>query len=263
MSLTINDIRPLVENLNRKGSDSIPPPARLSGYLKTHAPSFMGLVKIEDATLFITASIEMWQRAINSLILSIVWSDVSRSWAVVTAYYSSHYMIRAFAHLYGYYSLNKVATVELSKSRKGFQIVKGKAHREHEYYWNVVSDQLKNRLFGNNIEQIHRGYASYQDHLDRFKVFNSESIPNSDELKMKIGIIADLPYKPLDDTQIPDLTTLQCLSYKRICFYRNWFETNFESSRYWKSLRTPKWWAGIMVYKEDGQQLSSLADINR
>lgn len=263
MSLTINEISPLIQKLDSKRSDSIPKPASLSKYLRTFKPAFSGLVEINDATLFISAAMEMWQRSINSLILSVAWSDVSRTWGVVTAYYSSHYMIRAFAHLHGYYSLHKEASIELSKNVKGFQITCGKRRNEHEYYWKAVSDlKLNEKLFGKNTEQVHRGFASYQDHLHDFKKLDKKSIPNLAEVQMKVATIADLPYNPLDDSKIPDLTTIQCLSYQRICFYRNWFESKFGSSKYWKSLRTPQWCASVMSYKTSTPQ-SSLANMER
>src|SRR4051812_48924126 len=51
----------------------------------------------KDATNFATASVEIWHRAIHSLLISIALKKDSPVWAAVAGYYASHYTFRAAA----------------------------------------------------------------------------------------------------------------------------------------------------------------------
>lgn len=53
--------------------------------------------------LFASASVEMWQRAVHSFLWSVALTDRSPIWASVSGYYASHFVMRAFAHSFGFF----------------------------------------------------------------------------------------------------------------------------------------------------------------
>src|SRR5207302_46596 len=58
-----------------------------------------------EVVLFATGAVEMWRRALYTLILAAMLQDVNVSWGCVAGYYASHYCVRAFAQLFGYFAV--------------------------------------------------------------------------------------------------------------------------------------------------------------
>jgi hypothetical protein len=101
------------------------------------------LVTSSIIRLFATASIEMWLRSVHSFLVSASLTDASPMWASISGYYSSHYIMRAIAHLLGLFHLrDRRLTVTLSPSASGFicQFRQGKRFHEHSYYWEKVKE---------------------------------------------------------------------------------------------------------------------------
>src|ERR1039458_6145004 len=57
------------------------------------------------ATMFSTAGVNSWMRSVHSFLVSAALTDVSPIWASVAGYYSSHYSVRAIAHVLGFFQL--------------------------------------------------------------------------------------------------------------------------------------------------------------
>jgi hypothetical protein len=103
----------------------------------------------QDATNFATASIEIWHRAVHSLLISIALKKDSPVWAAITGYYASHYTFRAAAHLLGFFSLHAAkCTIEINgPTGPYFGAVVKKRKREHDWYRDKVSNS---NLFGSD-----------------------------------------------------------------------------------------------------------------
>src|SRR6516162_3242045 len=88
---------------NKSAANAFPAPRTLANVLKSRCKPFnVGIVaaKAPDLPIFATAAVEMWLRGIHSFLISASLTEASPIWASVAGYYSSHYSVRAFAHLF-------------------------------------------------------------------------------------------------------------------------------------------------------------------
>src|SRR5687767_3491390 len=97
------------QSLNRRPAEkSFPAPYSLARTLESLVPA-KGVAAVQVSqqvpTLFATAAVEMWLRAVHTFLISASLTDVSPIWCSVSGYYSSHYSVRAFAHLLGFFQL--------------------------------------------------------------------------------------------------------------------------------------------------------------
>ncbi len=234
-----------IENLKRKAGNEIIVP-----------------IDITCLRLFMTASIDMWHRAINCFLISVAAKDNNDPWAGVSGYYSSHYVMRAFNYLFCELNSN-IGVYELKQSKSGYYLHRKnkKRKQEHLYCWNVVFAKFKNPLFYactqvDKNDQGHRNFASYMDHLNPL-----ESVLNVDnhELSLRIGRISHITPTPPDKNFYPQLDNVQSMAFNRIIFYKNWMDQNIgPTTNYWSIHRDPKWCRGVMEYDANWPTLSDL-----
>ena len=104
-----NHIKIIFDLLIRGGrADILASPGSLASRLNVivdEAESEEEPVTPREIRMFATAAVEMWLRGIHSFLISAASTRVSPVWASISGYYASHYTIRAFAHLLGYFQL--------------------------------------------------------------------------------------------------------------------------------------------------------------
>lgn len=211
--------------------------------------------------LFASASVEMWLRAVHSFLISSSLTNVSHLWASVAGYYSSHYTIRAFAHLLGIYQLRtRQYTVILKPSNSGFVCqFSQKRNKEHSFYWRMVKEDkwfFNDELFSFNEEDLnisdasHRNFATYIDHLNNFSSFNPL---NFDELKQRIDFISKMKvssYQIPNKEKYPDVEAVQIIAYHRLVYYRELIDEFIGTkSNFWNVHRNPNWCRDIINFQ--------------
>lgn len=227
-------------------------------------------VKPALTALFATASVEMWHRSIHSLLISCSVSKTSPIWASVAGYYSSHYTVRAFSHLFGYYTLFKKGCMQVRLDGKfSCELAKKKPKTEHQEYWGYLKKMkpfLEDPVFSeNNIMNIsvddrrenghdayHRGKANYVDHVNNFVNFTPLS---EDYLITRISYIAEsiteTPSLP-NEFKYPDLDAVQLIAYARLITFRRFMDTILLSkinSNFWAYQRNPEWCSKYINYQ--------------
>ena len=217
--------------------------------------------------LFVTAAVEMWQRAIHSLIVAVDLSTFSQIWACSVGYYASHYSVRAFSHLFGYFALyRRRLFIELVPfgNRYRCTAISGLppgSRREHQFYWGAIkrlSPFINDNLFTNNDDQdagsdaSHRGVASYSDHIDRFESFMGA---DRDWMRRSLNDLAhtslageaglELPHRD----HFPQLATVLAVAYLRIYRFRDYLDALLgRPGRFWDRHRTPAWCTDLIVF---------------
>lgn len=207
------------------------------------------------ASLFGSAAIDMWHRAVHSLIISASLTEASPIWASVSGYYSSHYTIRGLAHLFGFFQLyHDSLNVHLTlKSPSAFvcefiQKEKGGKGGEHKSYWNIVKQIsifqedtyfTKNEIGQKESDVAHRNYANYIDHL---RIPTTIGIKNKEWIKMRIDEISnknfDIAPIPSYD-KFPDTMNVQIVAYYRIIQFRKILDETIIKNKYWLANREP------------------------
>lgn len=249
------------EILKGKPAHAWPSPSQLSDTLsnifKGSANQSDIIVGPEVAAMFTTASVDMWMRAVHSFLVSTALTRTSPLWASVAGYYSSHYTVRAYAHLLGFFQvfrIRKVVHLETVSGSAGFSCKfdsKGGGHREHEFYWKVVNDEnvlASSQLFVRNIRGVdasdcaHREKANYHDHLGNFPQFN----PLTDvELQQRLDRLAQIDFQPPRiprTSHFPDLDNVQLIAYHRLVHFRgNLNNILGDRNRFWRANRDPSW----------------------
>jgi hypothetical protein len=124
----------------RAAQRAFPAPLALADALNAvYKKSPDGLVHVPShvPTLFATAAVEAWLRAIHSFLISASITDASPLWSAISGYYASHYCMRGFAHLLGYFQLfRQKRIVSLERSRPMCLFSRKQAQdREHVFYW--------------------------------------------------------------------------------------------------------------------------------
>jgi len=218
----------------------------------------------KKASLFASASMEMWQRAVHSFLCSVAITEQSRMWASVAGYYASHYVMRACAHAFGFFkSFTGRKSIKLVITRGHFEWQTIDSKGEHGFYWNVVSEHHEfkgNPLFKKNSERnpksdcSHRNYANYIDHLDNFA---SLKLTDRQKLEKAVEIISSSPRYSITEIcedkspDLPDLINVQILAYQRIVTFRNFLNERIPGNRYWSTYKEPTWCKGIIDFHLD------------
>ena len=222
---------------------------------------------------FATASIEMWHKAVHSFMISASLTKTSPVWSSVSGYYSSHYTIRAFAHLLGYfllYSKNKRSLqIEITNTQHVCHInPKTSSDGEHRFYWRKVHqhpDFLLDPFFTLNVEHDdvsdsgHRNKANYYDHLYGFPNFQ---ILDAEYLIQRIKVIAGMPFydAPIPDkSKYADIESVQLVAYYRLVKFRSFLDEILgTSNRYWTFHRHPLWCSEFIKYQTARSDLASI-----
>ncbi len=231
-------------------------------------PVNKGIIK-----LFASASVEMWLRSVHSFLISSSLTNVSPLWSAIAGYYSSHYTVRAIAHLLGIYQLRtKQYAISLQTSSSGFTCYfKNKKSREHSFYWEIVKNDrkfLNDELFTDNNENdgisdaSHRNFATYIDHLDNFPNFNPLTL---NELKNRIEFISKMKiytYEIPDKNKYPDIEAVQILAYHRLVYYRELIdEIVGTKNNFWNVHRDPNWCRNLISFQRLRPSLSETLGI--
>lgn len=216
-----------------------------------------------DAALLTTASVDMWMRSVHSYLLSCSLTSTSPLWSSVAGYYSSHYSIRAFAHLLGHFQLYKAKRVlcfdPATAAARCRVVPKRGQDREHRYYWRAVKESpqfASDALFTDNTESgglgdaSHRERGQYADHLNLPSTFRAL---NMDELRLRADRISKIVFStpPIPAPQkFADLESVQIIAYHRLVRYRQVVDECIEGkNRFWSVLRKPSWAAGTIDFQ--------------
>lgn len=253
-------VRLTFAGLQNDPARSFPPPGALSNALVAHMPapgSGTSTVQVGPAVsrLFATASVDMWDRAVHSFLVSAALTNTSVIWSSVAGYYSSHYSVRALAHLLGYFQLHsKRQNVYLTFS-DGQHVCeyhnKRGGDREHLAYWKIVKRRLftNEALFTTNTvdgttpaDVAHRDRANYVDHLAAFVPFCPL---DRDTVQSRINRISNIEFSapPIPDVnQYPDIESVQAIAYHRLVCYRDLVDSILGGqNRFWRFHRNPPW----------------------
>jgi len=216
------------------------------------------------STFFATASVDMWLRAVHSFLVSASLTSTSHIWASVAGYSSSHYSVRALAHLLGYFQLHTQKKIVKLRFESGRYLCdytkKTGGDREHTAYWRLVkraplfaSDQwfTENTPGGNVPSDVaHRDRANYVDHLGGFSTFKPL---NATELKDRINRISGIEFMapPIPDAaKYPDVESVQIVAYHRLVRYRDLVDNILGGdNRFWSVYRKPAWAQDYMDYQ--------------
>lgn len=264
---TIQQIEAMFTVLHKQSAaKALPGPGTLSKKLSElveGATADTSTIDRSTFAFFATASVEMWHRSIHSFLLSASLTKASPLWASVSGYYSSHYTIRAFAHLLGYFQLQRkrrIIKVEISGSRYVCQIIqKQGSDREHKFYWKTVKNHAhfasdpfftKNEEGQNNSDSAHRSKANYVDHINRFPPFQ---VLNENYLKQRVEKIADMEFSDAPIPRVdsyPDTDNVQLIAYHRMIKFRIFLDEILGGkNRFWTVYRNPGWCSDFLDFQ--------------
>jgi hypothetical protein len=247
---------------------AFPAPASLSKALNSAIPGgpnrlATANVPIAIAKMFTTASVNIWMRSVHSFLISASLTQVSPIWSSVAGYYSSHYAVRAIAHLLGFFQLFAGKRIVCLKFENGRYVCsfspKKAGEREHRLYWDIVK---KNQHFSadpffteNNAridesDVAHRDRANYADHLADFPVFRPL---DAAALKIRIDRISEIEITspPIPKvSRYPDVESVQIIAYHRLVRFRDLVDTILgNSNRFWNVHRSPPWARDFMDFQ--------------
>jgi hypothetical protein len=263
MSIAPDQITALFSRLRR--SDAIPEPRSLSQLLTARLQTG-GPVRLNDgeATLFMTAAIDMWHRSVHSFILSVALTRVSILWSSVSGYYASHYSVRALAHLHGFFAVfHRRTFLEMSFAGGRYNCnpanISHNQRREHQFYWSAVNGLLPfgdAGIFPANLETnlradvSHRNHANYADHLNRLTRIDNVS---ADELRDRIVHVASTALEGQADQpdrdRFPDLASVMNLAYLRIYYFREYLDGLLPPRNpFWRAARETAWFMNVMRF---------------
>jgi len=260
-----NRIATLFEPLRNTPSASMPVRGFLSRSLRQQIDRVEnGAIefKITKTTrmAFASAAVDVWHRSAHSFLVSCSLTDASPVWASVAGYYSSHYAVRAMAHLLGYFQLYtykrliRIERVDLCSMTK-----KNAGDREHKLYWRVVKDSpqfakddwfTKNESSGEASDAGHRELANYWDHvsvLPPVRLLGADAIRDRADRISKISFSAP-PIPRL--SRFPDTESVQAMAYHRLVRVRRLMDECIESkNRFWTAHRQPSWLDGLLNFQ--------------
>ena len=262
--MTINEefrsrLTAIFRPLDRTAGGSFPPAATLSHSLKDFTPrrgaTSRGIAPAL-AGRFGTAAVDIWLRSVHSFLVSASLTEVSPIWASVSGYYSSHYAVRGFAHLLGYfYFFNGQKIVRLEPGSRGYTCsfapkpTGTSSGGEHQLYWALVKQDSTftddplftyNKQGKDESDSGHRNYANYIDHLSKYPTFRPL---DKDVIKDRIDRISkmvpeDTPIPRLG--KFPDVEYVQIVAYRRIVAFRQVLdEVLGQGNRLWTVNRNP------------------------
>lgn len=215
------------------------------------------------AALFTTAAVEVWMRAVHSFLVSASLTEASPIWASASGYYSSHYSVRALAHLLGYYQLFRKKRIVRLDMHNGKHVCtfdpKLTGDREHRFYWKIVkSDQhfASDPLFTDNNPEDdasdvgHRDRANYADHIFQLPSFRTL---DADTLKRRVEYISQIEFTtpPIPKrSRFPDVNSVQVVAYHRAVRFRQFVdEVLGGGNRFWRVHRNPAWVGGMIDFQ--------------
>jgi hypothetical protein len=260
-------VRSVFVRLNRVGaSDAFSKPSTVSRSLEAlNPPQDISSVNVEPkvATLFAAASVDMWLRAVHSLLISASLTNASPIWASVSGYYASHYAVRGLAHLLGYFLLfakKRIVQLGHHDGRHYCSFTRRSADdREHKLYWrrvkadsNFQADPFftENPATGDISDVRHRDHANYADSLFPYPHFRplDENVLKSRMAAVSQIEITDPPIPRL--TEFADLDNVQLVAYHRIVRYRKFLDEILGGdSRFWNVHRNPSFSAGVLNFQ--------------
>lgn len=253
--------------LNTKAAaGAMSPPSALSKNLERviakRPTAKTATVEAEIVRCFATAAVDMWARSVHSFLISASLYEASPIWASVCGYYSSHYSIRALAHLLGYFHLfNKRKIVHLDL--RGSKYVcsfdsKMAGDREHRLYRKIVQQHprfnkdplfTESNLISGDSDIKHRDHANYADHLGQcvnFRAIDAQELRRQIQRISKYDCSAP-PIPRLD--RFPDTRSVQIVAYHRIVRFRQLLdETLGGGNRFWGVWRNPSCANGLMDF---------------
>ena len=269
---TTQQIEVMFRGLRRRSAvNTIPAPGTLSEKLKNVVEMTTGETTTIDATtltFFATASVEMWHRSVHSFLVSASITKASPLWASVSGYYSSHYSIRALAHLLGYFQLQskkRILKVEVRGRQYICHIIqKQGSDREHKFYWKTVKSHArfaadpfftKNEATKNEEGQTlsdggHRSKANYADHINQFPKFQAldEAYLKARVEKIATVELSDVPIPKIES--YPDTENVQLIAYHRMVKFRKFVdEVLGNSNRFWNAQRKPEWCPNFLDFQ--------------
>jgi hypothetical protein len=217
----------------------------------------------EIAAMFATAAVEVWLRAVHSFLISASLTEASPIWASVSGYYSSHYSIRALAHILGYFQLFRRRRIVRWELKSGRHLCsfdpKQSGDREHKFYWKVVKQDAhfsSDPLFidydpENDASDVgHRDRATYADHICTVPMFR---VLDQEALKQRVRFISKINFSapPIPRrSRFPDVANVQVVAYHRIIRFRQFVDEIFGgSNRFWMVHRTPSWTSGMINFQ--------------
>jgi len=257
-------------------NEAFPAPGSLSASLAAVLPDDVPVdvaVSAELVSHFVTAAVDIWLRAVHSFLVSAALTKTSPIWSSVSGYYSSHYAVRGFAHLLGYFQLfqrKRIASLSVAPEAAlncNFTDKKGARDAEHKLYWRLAknSDLLKgdglfteNRTDSDESDVRHRSFANYADHLMAYPAF---APLNEQDLKDRIDqiskIVFDAPPIPRF-SKFPDVEYVQLIAYHRLIAFRRLLDESLgDTNRFWNENRNPFFVAEYMNFQlADGFDLT-------
>lgn len=248
---------------------AFPHPKALANALEEVLPSRITkntttvIVKPQVVLFFTTAAVDMWMRGVHSFLISISLTKTSPIWASVSGYYSSHYVVRAFAHLLGYfqlYRLRRIVQLDHDQTKKKYVCkIINKKPQEHEFYWTILKESpsfKSDPLFSLSSytdevsDAVHRNMANYADHLLQTPPFR---VLDSDAAKNRVKHISQITFSapPIPDiSKFPDLESVQIMAYHRLIRFRQFVdEIAGPTNRFWSVYRTPAWAREFMDFQ--------------
>jgi len=213
--------------------------------------------------MFTTAAVDIWMRAVHSFLVSSSLTNVSPVWASVAGYYSSHYSVRALAHLLGFFQLFSRKRIVRLQFHGGSYVCnfdpKTAGDREHRFYWRIVKKDphfATDTFFTENNSAIddsdvaHRDRASYADHLPQFPVFRPL---DAVALRTRINRISEIEFAspPIPRvSRYPDVESVQIIAYHRLVRFRNFVDAVVGGgNRFWNVHRDPTWARDFLDYQ--------------
>jgi hypothetical protein len=258
---------------NEVAVNTFPPPASLSQALSLALPTGSTGTATRNASpevvkMFTTAAVNMWMRAVHSFLVSASLTKVSPVWASVAGYYSSHYSVRALAHLLGFFQLftrKRVVHLRLQGTRYICSFdPKTAGDREHRVYWKIVKKDphfLSDPFFTDNNSAVdqsdvaHRDRANYADHLPHFPIFQPL---DAVALRARIDRISDIEFgsPPVPRvSRYPDIEAVQIIAYHRLVRFRDLIDTVIGTgNRFWDVHRDPTWARKFMDFQLTEQE---------
>jgi hypothetical protein len=215
------------------------------------------------AKMFTTASVNMWMRAVHAFLVSASLTEVSPAWSSVAGYYSSHYSVRALAHLLGHFQMHngrRIVRLQLGPGTYNCKFdPKGGTDREHKVYWKIVKQDphfaadsfFRENNSGDNASDVsHRDRANYADHVPEFPLFRPL---DAEAVRNRINRISDIETSsaPIPRTdKYPDIENVQIVAYHRLVRFRSLVDTVVvDDNRFWRVHRDPPWARDFMDYQ--------------
>ena len=214
----------------------------------------------EKISMLASAGVEMWHRAIHSLLWSLALTERSPLWSSVLGYYASHFVMRAFAHAMGIFrsfSQRKVIQVVVQNGQFICTFLESR-EGEHAFYWKAVRGHPKlitNPLFRENSERnpksdsAHRNFANYTDHVDAFLPLQFPTLKTVAESIEKISRIRLHSITEPSREDYPDLQNVQILGFQRVVAFHDFLDERVLQNRFWRAHRRPSWCNTLMSYQ--------------